>query len=117
MAILISYLSRQNNGIKIFQSESCFSFLGCLCYICSLLFNAYDISNSNCLTLSFTKATSQDINVVQEGAILQLAVKREGGAFRDVHVIWRLTPNAGIVNASMQISPMNGSLTFKQVFT
>ncbi len=52
---------------------------------------------------------------MQEGATVRLEVKRERGTFRDVHVSWRLTPNAGIVNASSQISPMNGSLTFKQV--
>ena len=42
-------------------------------------------------------------------------MKRERGTFRDVHVIWRLTWSSGIVNASYQISPMNGSLTFEQV--
>lgn len=52
---------------------------------------------------------------MQEGAILRLEVKRERGTFGDVHVGWRLTATAGIVNASSQISPMNGSLTFKQV--
>lgn len=67
------------------------------------------------LIFSFTKATSENINIVKEGSTLQLAVNREAGAFGDVQVIWRLTPNAGIVNASTQISPMNGSLTFKQV--
>lgn len=67
------------------------------------------------LIFSFTKATSENINIVQEGSTLQLAVNREAGAFGDVQVTWRLTLNAGIVNASTQISPMNGSLTFKQV--
>jgi len=62
---------------------------------------------------SFTKEIAEDIKTVQEGATLQLEVKRERGTFRDVHVTWRLT--SGIVNASSQISPMNGSLTFKQV--
>ncbi|PFX17387.1 G-protein coupled receptor 98 [Stylophora pistillata] len=65
----------------------------------------------------FTKATSENINIVQEGSTLHLAVNRQAGAFGDVHVIWRLAPNAGIVNASSQISPMNGSLTFKQGVT
>ena len=64
---------------------------------------------------SFTKEVSEDIKTVQEGATLRLEVKRERGAFRDVHVVWRLTGSSGIVNASSQISPMNGSLTFKQV--
>ena len=65
---------------------------------------------------SFTKEISEDIKTVQEGATLLLEVKRERGAFRDVHVTWRLTWSSGIVNASSQISPMNGSLAFKQVF-
>lgn len=65
---------------------------------------------------SFTKEISEDIKTVQEGATLRLEVKRERGAFRDVHVIWRLTGSTGIDNASSQISPINGSLTFKQVY-
>ena len=64
---------------------------------------------------SFTKAISEGINVVQEGATLRLEVKRERGTFRDVHVSWKITPNAVITNSSSQISPMNGSVTFKQV--
>lgn len=64
---------------------------------------------------SFTKEISENIKTVQEGATLRLEVKREQGAFRDVHVTWRLTWSSGIANASSQISPINGSLTFKQV--
>ena len=52
---------------------------------------------------------------MQEGATLRLEVRRERGNFRDVHVNWMITPDAGIVNASSQISPMNGTITFRQV--
>ena len=70
------------------------------------------VTSLNC---RFTKAISDGINVVQEGATLSLEVQRQRGSFRDVHVRWEITPNAGIANASSQISPMNGTISFRQV--
>ena len=67
------------------------------------------------LNCRFTKAISDEINVVQEGGTLSLEVQRQRGSFRDVHVRWEITPNAGIANASSQISPMNGTISFRQV--
>ena len=52
---------------------------------------------------------------MQEGNTLRLEVKRKRGTYRDVHVNWKIIPNAGITNANSQISPMNGSIMFKQV--
>ncbi|XP_015763361.1 PREDICTED: G-protein coupled receptor 98-like [Acropora digitifera] len=64
--------------------------------------------------LWFTKAITDGINVVQEGGTLSLEVQRQRGSFRDVNVRWEITPNAGIVNASSQISPMSGTISFRQ---
>ena len=52
---------------------------------------------------------------MQEGNTLRLEVKRKRGTYRDVHVNWKIIPNAGITNANSLISPMNGSIMFKQV--
>ena len=71
--------------------------------------------NATSLNCRFTKAISDGINVVREGAMLSLEVQRQRGSFRDVHVRWEITPNAGIANASSQISPMNGTISFRQV--
>ncbi|XP_068693739.1 adhesion G-protein coupled receptor V1-like isoform X3 [Montipora foliosa] len=62
----------------------------------------------------FTKKISEDINVVQEGDTLALEVRRTRGTFRDVQVTWVITPGRGVANANSQISPMNGSIIFRQ---
>ena len=67
-------------------------------------------------TSSFQTA-SQEINRVKEGSTLMLEVERSRGTFREVHVMWKMThpPGAQIDKPNQQLSPMNGTLTFKPV--